>query len=302
MDLGEEVKTPIRYAGGKSKAYNKINKHLPFFQKPKRIISPFMGGGSLEVRWASEMGIPVLGFDVFWCLTNYWKNQLNNPREIYEVLNSLECNKESYKEIKEELQQWSRVQELFTEWPTEYYKREPKEISDLLGAAYYFFSHNLSYGPMFMGWFSSIYNDKKKYTKMIERVRDFSCPNLQVENKSFDDVIPNFPNDMIYLDPPYYMKKDEDNKMFKGIYPNSNFAVHHNSFDHELLRDLLHNHKGSFVLSYNNCETIREYYKDFKQVFPEWKYSFGQGETRIGKNREDGKITKESHEILIIKE
>jgi len=261
-----------------------------------------MGGGSLEVRWSSEMDIPVLGFDVFWCLTNYWQNQLNNPREIYEILNSLQCNKESYKEIKEELQQWSRVQELFTEWPTEYYKREPKEISDLLGAAYYFFSHNLSYGPMFMGWFSSIYNDKKKYTKMIERVRDFSCPNLSVENKSFDEVIPNFPNDMIYLDPPYYMKKDEDNKMFKGIYPNSNFAVHHNSFDHELLRDLLHNHKGSFILSYNNCETIREYYKDFKQVFPEWKYSYGQGETRIGKNRTDGKITKESHEILIIKE
>jgi len=296
------LKTPIRYAGGKSKAYNLISQHLPFFPKPKRIISPFMGGGSLEVRWSSEMDIPVLGFDVFWCLTNYWQNQLNNPREIYEILNSLQCNKESYKEIKEELQQWSRVQELFTEWPTEYYKREPKEISDLLGAAYYFFSHNLSYGPMFMGWFSSIYNDKKKYTKMIERVRDFSCPNLSVENKSFDEVIPNFPNDMIYLDPPYYMKKDEDNKMFKGIYPNSNFAVHHNSFDHELLRDLLHNHKGSFILSYNNCETIREYYKDFKQVFPEWKYSYGQGETRIGKNRTDGKITKESHEILIIKE
>ena len=296
------MKTPIRYAGGKSKAYNLISQHLPFFPKPKRIISPFMGGGSLEVRWSSEMDIPVLGFDVFWCLTNYWQNQLNNPREIYEILNSLQCNKESYKEIKEELQQWSRVQELFTEWPTEYYKREPKEISDLLGAAYYFFSHNLSYGPMFMGWFSSIYNDKKKYTKMIERVRDFSCPNLSVENKSFDEVIPNFPNDMIYLDPPYYMKKDDDNKMFKGIYPNSNFAVHHNSFDHELLRDLLHNHKGSFILSYNNCETIREYYKDFKQVFPEWKYSYGQGETRIGKNRTDGKITKESHEILIIKE
>ena len=284
MDLGKEMKTPIRYAGGKSKAYNKINEYLPFFPKPKRIISPFMGGGSLEVRWASEMGIPVLGFDVFWCLTNYWQNQLN------------------YKEIKEELQQWSRVQDLFTEWPTDHYTREPKPMDDIEGAAKYFYSHNLSFGPAFLGWFSSVYNDEKKYTKMIERVRDFKCPNLQVENKSFEEVIPNFPNDMIYLDPPYYMKKDGDNKMFKGLYPNNNFAVHHNSFDHELLRDLLHNHKGSFILSYNNCETIREYYKDFRQEFPEWKYSFGQGETRIGKNREDGKITKESHEILIIKE
>lgn len=296
------MKTPIRYAGGKSKAYNTISEHLPFFPKPKRIISPFIGGGSLEVRWASEQNIPVLGFDVFWCLTNYWKHLIEQPKDLYDILKGLPCNKLEYKKIKEELLQWDRVQKLFTNWKTDYYKRKSKHIEDLLGAAYYFYSHNLSYGPMFLGWYSSNYNDEKKYTKMIEKIRDFRCSTLNVENKSFDEVIPNFPNDMIYLDPPYYMKKDSDNKMFKGIYPNSNFAVHHNEFDHELLRDLLHSHKGSFILSYNNCETIREYYKDFKQVFPNWMYSYGQGETRIGKNRKEGKITKESHEILIIKE
>ncbi len=60
------------------------------------------------------------------------------------------------------------------------------------------------------------------------------------------------------------------------------------------------NHKGGFVLSYNNCETVREYYKDFEQVFPSWAYSYSSGETRIGKNKVDNK-PKESHEILIIK-
>ena len=80
------MKTTIRYAGGKSKAYNLINQYLPFFPKPKRIISPFIGGGSLEVRWASEQGIPVLGFDVFWVLTNYWKHQLEQPVELYDIL------------------------------------------------------------------------------------------------------------------------------------------------------------------------------------------------------------------------
>ena len=144
----------------------------------------------------------------------------------------------------------------------------------------------------------STYNDKKKYTKMIERVRDFSCSNLSVENKSFDEVIPNFPNDMIYLDPPYYMKKDSDNKMFKGIYPNSNFAVHHNEFDHEKLRDLLHNHKGDFILSYNDCETIREYYKDFKLSYPQWHSSYAYN---FDKSKNTERNSKESHEILICK-
>ena len=139
---------------------------------------------------------------------------------------------------------------------------------------------------------------------MISKIRNFRCPNLKVYQESFETSIPKHPNDLLYLDPPYYLQQDSDNKMFKGIYPMRNIPVHHDSFDHEKLRDLLHNHKGSFVLSYNNCETIRDWYKDFHQVFPKWSYSMGSGETRIGKNRRDQGITnvKESHEILIIKE
>ena len=90
--------------------------------------------------------------------------------------------------------------------------------------------------------------------------------------------------------------------MFAGIYPMRNIPVHHNDFDHEKLRDLLLNHDGDFVLSYNNCETIRNYYSDFEFYYPEWFYSMGQGETRIGKNRQASEShVKESHEILIVK-
>ena len=73
------MKTPLRYAGGKSKAYNIINEHIPFIPKslfdipyPERIVSPFMGGGSLESRWSSEKSVPVIGFDIFGALTNFW--------------------------------------------------------------------------------------------------------------------------------------------------------------------------------------------------------------------------------------
>jgi DNA adenine methylase len=106
------------------------------------------------------------------------------------------------------------------------------------------------------------------------------------------------------LDPPYFLEKDSDNKMHKGMYPMKNIDVHHSGFDHELLRDLLLNHNGDFVLSYNNCETIREYYKDFEFYFPEWNYSMSNGEKRIGKNRielNNSEIVKKSHEILIVK-
>lgn len=104
--------------------------------------------------------------------------------------------------------------------------------------------------------------------------------------------------------------------MFKGMYPNCNFAIHHEGFNHELLRDLLKKHKGGFFITYNDCPTIREWYKEFKQVYPSWQYTYGQGETRVGKNRKDQKKdnvdentdnnneskenVKESHEIFII--
>jgi len=296
------MRTPIRYAGGKSRAYDFISSYIPFWPRPKRIISPFMGGGSLEVRWASEMGVQVEAFDVFDVLTNYWQHQINNPKRLYDILKGLEPTKEKYDEIKDILLHWDKVQDMFKGWKTDYYDRKSEPLDDDLGAAYYWFNHNLSYGPMFLGWFSSIYLKKESlYDNSIERVRDFSCPNLSVQQSSFDKVIPNYKKDFIYADPPYYMEKSEDNKMFKAIYPNSNFALHHIHFDHELLRDQLHSHEGKFILSYNDCEWVRENYKDFKFKTPEWAYSYGQGETRVGKNKENND-PKKSHEILIIKE
>ena len=296
------MRTPIRYAGGKSRAYDFISSYIPFWPRPKRIISPFMGGGSLEVRWAHEMGIKVEAFDVFDILTNYWQHQIHHPKRLYDILKGLEPTKEQYDEIKDILLHWDKVQDMFKDWKTDYYDRNSKPLDDELGAAYYWFNHNLSYGPMFLGWFSSIYLKKESlYENSLQRVRDFSCPNLSVKQSSFDKVIPNYKKDFIYADPPYYMEKSEDNKMFKAIYPNSNFALHHMHFDHELLRDQLHSHEGKFLLSYNDCDWVRENYKDFKFKTPEWAYSYGQRETRIGKNKKNND-PKQSHEILIIKE
>ena len=172
--------------------------------------------------------------------------------------------------------------------------------SCLLQAAYYYYNMQLSYGPMFLGWQSSVYLKDDKYRKIVEKIRTFSPGNVSVNHASFDVSIAAHPDDFLFLDPPYYL--GTDSKMFKGIYPNSNFAIHHNAFDHVLLRNLLKTHRGGFFLTYNDCPTIREWYAEFKQEFPKWQYTYGQGETRIGENRnaagEDN--VKDSHEIFII--
>lgn len=294
------MKTPLRYAGGKSRAIKHIT---PYVTEVDKIVSPFLGGGSLEVYWAS-LGKEVIGYDLFDVLVNFWDVLLNNKNELVEKLNEITPTSEEYSRIKEILMKWDNTQEMLKDWKTEHYKRdEIIELDKITAAAYYYFNHNTSYGPGYLGWGSSVYLTEKKWNDMIDKISKFELPNLSVEQGSFEEVIPRHNDDFLYLDPPYYLEKDSDNKMFTGIYPMRNIPIHHDGFDHELLRDLLKKHKGGFILSYNNCETIREYYKEFEFYYPSWNYSMGNGEKRIGKNRTEAGITnsKDSHEILIVK-
>ena len=207
-------------------------------------------------------------------LVNFWEVLLEQPTELAKELSKITPDDKTYKEVKDILLHLDKTQDLLSGWKTNSYKREVMiTLNELEQASFYYFNHNTSYGPGYLGWPSSVYLQPDKWKNMISKIRNFRCPNLKVYQESFETSIPKHPNDLLYLDPPYYLQQDSDNKMFKGIYPMRNIPVHHDSFDHEKLRDLLHNLKGCFVLSYNNCETIRDWYKDFHQVFPKWTYS-----------------------------
>lgn len=305
--------SPLRYAGGKSNAIGLIFNSLPAL-KEKKIVSPFFGGGSFELA-AASIGFEVIGYDVFGVLVNFWNQILTNPEALADKLATFVADKEHYTRNRHILlAYWEKVKPPSLNYVT----RNPLELTDeekvmldndaIAQAAYYYYNMQLSYGPMFLGWPSSVYLKEDKYTDIVQRVRDFNPGNVKVLESSFDKVIPAHKNDFLFLDPPYYL--GEDSKMFKGMYPNCNFAIHHNGFDHKLMCEQLKNHSGGFLITYNDCPTIREWYKEYEQIFPKWHYTYGQGETRVGKNRnagvEAGEVDKEkqnvkqSHEIFII--
>ena len=132
------MKTPIRYAGVKSKAYKIITQSIPGFPNPKCIVSPFMGGGGLESRWSSELNIPVKGFDIFNPLVNFWNVLLEDSNALADKLETLEPNKEVYGVVKEKLITWEVTQEMLKDWPTDHYKRDSIKLSNLDAASYYF--------------------------------------------------------------------------------------------------------------------------------------------------------------------
>lgn len=276
---------PLRYAGGKSLGVGHIVEHFP--DNLDTLVSPFFGGGSVEIAAAKALGAKVYGYDVFDILANYWQVQVSSADRLAAHLTRWVPTKEKYGEVKDTLK---------AHWKGE---REIGCKTEL--AAHYWFNHNLSYGPGFLGWMSSIYESPQKYARAVDTVEKFECPSLHVERGDFETTIPKHSGDFLYCDPPYYL---DDGQMFKGIYPQRNFPVHHNGFKHDHLRDLLHEHEGGFVLSYNDCDTIREWYSDFAIHEVRWQYTLGQGETRIGKNRKNNGTShvKKSHEILIVKE
>lgn len=285
MQYKRYIASPLRYAGGKSLAVGHVIEHIPL--GTTTLVSPFIGGGSVEIACANDLNMKVQGYDLFDLLANYWKIQLWKPRKLADRISKWEPTDEVYRSIKERL--------------GSHWKKEDFIRDDLDLAAHYWFNHNLSYGPGFLGWMSKIYQEKERFKRLVEKVRNFRVPNLTVRQGSFENTIEKHKSDFLYCDPPYYL--GGDSLMFRGIYPQRNFPVHHNGFDHVRLREMLHEHDNGFILSYNDCKVIRDWYSDFEIVEVKWQYTLGQGEKRIGKNRignGSNHHVKQSHELLIL--
>jgi len=296
--------SPLRYAGGKSKAIGLILNNLPYL-KEKKIVSPFMGGGSFELCLSQHLNFNVIAYDIFELLVNFWNVLINNKDEFIKELEKLNITKEDFTYNRHLLlNYWNKIKPSNLNYKT--IKKVELKKDDLclldnnkiLQAVYYYYNMTLSYGPMFLGWPSSNEINKEKFKRRIKKLKNMDFKNISINCSDFQDVILKHNKDFLFLDPPYYL--DGDSKMFKGMYPNCNFAIHHNNFKHKEMYNLLKNHKGGFFITYNNCSIIREWYKKYIFIYPEWQYTYGQGEKRIGKNRLNKNNIKKSHEIFII--
>lgn len=301
--------SPLRYAGGKSKAIGVILENLPKL-KSKKIVSPFFGGGSFELCLSQNLDIEVIGYDIFDLLVNFWNVLIHHKDEFIQELKKFTINEEEFTYNRHVLlHYWEKVKpkDLIYNTKNKLELKEEDKIklddNKIMQAVYYYYNMTLSYGPMFLGWPSSNEINKEKFKRKLRKLEQLNLKNVNVFCKDFESVLEMHKDDFLFLDPPYYL--EGDSKMFKGMYPNCNFAIHHNGFNHIKLAELLKTHRGGFLLTYNNCSKIRELYQNQNCLFqyPEWQYTYGQGETRIGKNREKSTNTniKESHEIIIIK-
>ncbi|WP_455789981.1 DNA adenine methylase [Amedibacillus sp. YH-ame10] len=155
------------------------------------------------------------------------------------------------KYIEDEIQ---KVKVYFTELQSEeiieLMKKERIVNQDIRLAVAFFKLIRYSYGSGCKTFGCRPYDVRKAFSTVWD-VSD-RLANTIVENKDFEALICQYdrPNAFFYCDPPYY----ETEGMYEVLFTKE---------DHIRLRDCLANIQGKFLLSYNDCEFIRELYKNF---------------------------------------
>ena len=252
------IRSPLRYPGGKSRGI----KHLvPMIEKvgAREVIAPFFGGGSIEIACAKR-GIRVWGYDGFKPVVVFWQALLKRREALVEAVESLYPlqDKKTFKALQKQL-------------------REGIDDPTNEAAAYFVVNRCSFNGTTLSGGFSKQAAEGRFTKSSIDRLRKFECPNLTVRWADFTGSLRVHPKEkFVYADPPYMINS-------QNLYGTQGDM--HKDFDHVALYELLCE-RPSWMLSYNNCEEVRELYKGYKFYYPDWKYGMSED--------------KNSKEILIV--
>lgn len=241
----------FRYPGGKSKLKNEIVKKLNSISYGLELEyrEPFFGGGSIGLKFlettnAKRIWINDLDLGVY-CL---WFSVIHCPKLLKQKIMDFKPTTDAFYEYKNELQ------------TTPYFE----EIDELAEFGFKKLAiHQISYsglgtksgGPLGGVSQQSKYKIDCRWSpnsicRKIESIqKQFSKFNIEVSGLDFNTIIANDKyRALIYLDPPYYVK---GNDLYQRGFKTE---------DHIRLADSLKNTNHKWVLSYDDCDEIRDLY------------------------------------------
>ena len=245
-------KSPLRYPGGKTRACKIIDSIFTKYYNTDdftSLQSPFFGGGSIEFYLQNKYKYKIIANDKFQPLYNFWLQSKNNNIELCnELEKNMDVTKESFMN----------------------YRKNILECNNMIEKAmYYFIINRCSFSGATLSGGFSLEASKKRYTSSsIKRIKELNLSDITFHNLDFSDFLDNTPDDstFIFLDPPYYLEKS-------NLY-GSNGDMHEN-FDHKGLYDLIKN-KKNWIMTYNNCDYIRELYKENIIIDAKWSYGMNK--------------------------
>ncbi|MCW5908547.1 MAG: DNA adenine methylase [Chitinophagales bacterium] len=157
IELAYSSRSPLRYPGGKTRGVEFITRFFP--KNLDKLLSPFLGGGSIELATASK-GTKVYGYDMFSPLVEFWQCLTTQPKELAEEV-------EKYFPLSKS--DFYQLQQTQTKFKTKLER----------AAVYYVLNRSSFSGATLSGGMSP---EHPRFTETsIERLRLFYNPNIKVQ-------------------------------------------------------------------------------------------------------------------------
>ena len=242
----KKFKTPLRYAGGKSKAIYKLEKHLPKIYDNIEIHDCFLGGGSFPLYLTKLYPtIKIKVNDVYKPLYNFWIQLRDNGDKMSDTLLEIKQKNNNPELAKILFEGQKKVM-------------EDKDKSDFDKAVAFYILNKCGFSGLVSSSFSKMASVSNFSENGINALKYYSnlIKGWEIYNLDYKDFINQHSdkkNIFLYLDPPYMIK---DN-----LY--GDHGDLHKVFRHEEFFQICPKLNCLQLISYNSDLLIKNAFKDY---------------------------------------
>ena len=271
----KDLKTPLRYPGGKSRATDFLfgSENMPI-ESIKEYREPFLGGGSCALAFTKKFPqVPVWVNDKYYNLYCFWLTLQKEGKKLADKLHS----------VKDELDGSSDPLQAHLDYY--HVMREGlKNADNEFDIAWQFYIMNrCSFSGLgeTTGSFSKDAVGVLFNHRLISKLPKFSylMKNWKLTNEDYSTLFDDNPDAFVFADPPYDIST--------CIYGNKGDM--HDTFDHKEFHDCVDNSGNRIMITYNSNETLRSAYTGWEQR--EWDLTYTMVSTK--KYREEEHTKKE---------
>ncbi|HEY9906551.1 MAG TPA: DNA adenine methylase [Thermosynechococcaceae cyanobacterium] len=247
-----QVKSPLRYPGGKSKAIPQLLPHVPLTIGEYR--EPFIGGGSVYLAVQQLLGNRV---------QSYWINDLNF--DLYCFWHTAKTENEALAEAVEKIKQkYTNGRELFA-----YFTCPEFRLSEFDRAVRFFVLNRITFsGTVDSGGYSQQAFERRFTDSSIDRLRNLSThlAAVHITNTDYEILLKQEgENVFIFLDPPYLSVTKSKLYGLKGNL--------HTGFDHERFAQAMQQCPHKWLITYDDSPQVRKLF-EFANI-TEWTLQYG---------------------------
>ena len=244
MKSRKSLKTPLRYPGGKSRAVTKMGQYLPDLREYKEFREPFLGGGSVAI-YLSKMypNLNIWVNDLYEPLVNFWLSIQNNGEQLYTDL----------RDLKEKHPNRDSARGLFNE--SKEIINDEEKTNQERAVAFYIVNKCSFSGLTESSSFSAQASESNFSMRGIEKLTGYQeiISDWKITNTTYEDLLTNWQDAFIYLDPPYDIKDNLYGR--KGAM--------HKKFDHDKFAEDCDRHTADMMVSYNSSQLVKDRFKDW---------------------------------------